>query len=226
MLGLQFDVPALQLPLAPLTTLAPTTTVGQLFLNPFGFETQEAKTPGIFPSSPGINSINTSKNNSLQPPAFQIFKDPEYPNARPPAIEPLPPGYGMEVTADPTPTPSPSPVNYYSTTPYQLSAFVTLPPEPTTVPPDYEDERNVESPPFQSTGGGGTYMSNEMFQDNSVVSYGNFVNYETTLPPSTIPGYYGGTPYMSVYSTLPLFYTSITGLLHWTDTEVLCHGVI
>ena len=193
LLGLQPDIPALQLPFAP------STTVGQLFLNPFGFETKEMKMPGIFPKMPRATPPKNFKNNTLLPPASQIFKDAEYSDIRPPAIEPLPPAYGREFTADP----SPSPFNYYSTTPYvKPPAFVTMGPEPTTVPPDYENERNIEPQIPQSTGGGGTYMSNELSQENSVISHGSFVNYETTLPPTTLPGYYG-TPYMLV-DFLPL----------------------
>ncbi|KAE9556558.1 hypothetical protein FO519_000252 [Halicephalobus sp. NKZ332] len=166
LLDLQPDVPALQLPLAPLTTFAPRTTI------------------------PNIHTrIRNITRNTLQPPSLnQIFRDSDSVASRPPSVEPMAPAYSR-FSIDSTPPP----VNYYATTPYyRPSELPDTDSEATTVPLDYEDERNLESQETsRSTGGGGSYMGNGNLPDTSVLSYGRFVNYETTMAPRKPPNPYG-----------------------------------
>uniref|UniRef100_A0AC34FN26 ShKT domain-containing protein n=1 Tax=Panagrolaimus sp. ES5 TaxID=591445 RepID=A0AC34FN26_9BILA len=194
MLNLDPDIPALQLPLAPLTTLAPSNSFKQQSENDIN---DEGEMPGMEPEMPiEVPPFTTTfppvpQNNILQPPMKKSFRDPEYFTTAAPAYEPMPPSYNSisEFEAPITNPPLIQQTEYYPSAPetYQyIDNAVTIP--ATTMPPDYEDERNIESEakrPFnwEETADQSRYQNtNNEFSGKP--SNQNYEDYDTTMPSS------------------------------------------
>uniref|UniRef100_A0A914YAE9 Uncharacterized protein n=1 Tax=Panagrolaimus superbus TaxID=310955 RepID=A0A914YAE9_9BILA len=191
MLNLDPDIPALQLPLAPLTTLAPSNSFRQESENDIN---DEGEMPGIEPEMPIAVPSTTMipsvpQNNILQPPIKKSFRDPEFSSTASPAFEPMPPSYNSisEFEAPITNSPSVQQTEYYPSAPETYQYFenaVTLP-ATTTMPSDYEDERNIEPEPkmpFNWEEPTVDQNKNDGFRGRS--SNQNYEDYDTTMPSS------------------------------------------
>lgn len=197
MLNLDPDMPALQLPLAPLTTPSPSPDPPSAFKQGSDNDVNdEGEMPGMEPEMPLALPTTTPifsptvQDNMLQPPVVQSFRDPEFPQPSAPAYEPMPPSYNPLSEIDTTtisPPPMPSNEPYFAPA-VTMQNSVTLP--LTTMPPDYEDERNVDTQvkipaSWGETAGGGQYQSKTegLFEETELPFERNYEIFDTTMRP-------------------------------------------
>uniref|UniRef100_A0AC35GG61 ShKT domain-containing protein n=1 Tax=Panagrolaimus sp. PS1159 TaxID=55785 RepID=A0AC35GG61_9BILA len=185
----------MQLPLAPLTTLPPSPSFKQETENDIN---DDGKMPGMEPQMPiAIPFKETSppfppQNNILQPPITKSFRDQEnYITTAPPAYEPMPPSYNsISDFEDAVTSSSIQQTEYYPSAPetsQYIDNAVTYP-TTTTMPLDYEDERNIDTDakmPFnwEETVTESTNKRKD-FKFQGTPSNQNYEDYDTTAPSS------------------------------------------